>query len=150
MSKFKPVKSQRVTSEIVEKNNPMNIEGNECQLVEKHNELDHAKANLLNTVASNFGRIMNLAEAFVSTYNKKVEAEIDINRRRELREQMIVEADIYIKKMQAQTTKEISKMEVVRSMMSDYYRFGSSTMTVEQFSDFVKMTLENVRGLADE
>ena len=86
----------------------------------------NASDRLLNSVADNFGNILNLANDIVEIKKMSVQSEAIIAKMKE--ERAILLAD---------TTSIVEKMKVIQAMMKDFYQFNNSNMTSEDFSKVI-------------
>lgn len=98
---------------------------------------NNASDKLINTVADNFGNILNLANDIVEIKKMSVQSEAIISKMKEDRANLIAEAEAYSKRKNADTTSVVEKMKVIQSMMKDYYQFNNSNMTSEDFSKVI-------------
>lgn len=99
---------------------------------------------MANAVADNFDTILNLASDVVSIQKMKVQSDIAIAHMREAREQLLAEAAVYVRKKEADTRSIVERMEVIRSMMNDFYQHSSEKLTSE---DFCKIITEVVNQM---
>ncbi len=100
------------------------------------NNMDNAN-NLANTVADNFGSILDLAQDIVEINKIKVQTDAIINKMREDRETLLAEAEVYAKKKNADTKSVIERMRVIQAMMRDFYQYNNSSMSGDEFSKVV-------------
>lgn len=94
----------------------------------------NASDRLLNSVADNFGNILNLANDIVEIKKMSVQSEAIIAKMKEERAILLAEAEAYAKRKNADTTSIVEKMKVIQAMMKDFYQFNNSNMTSEDFS----------------
>lgn len=97
----------------------------------------NASDKLLNTVADNFGNILNLANDIVEIKKMSVQSEAIISKMKEDRATLVAEAEAYAKRKNADTTSVVEKMKVIQAMMKDFYQFNNSNMTSEDFSKVI-------------
>ena len=93
----------------------------------------NASDRLLNSVADNFGNILNLANDIVEIKKMSVQSEAIIAKMKEERAILLAEAEAYAKRKNADTTSIVEKMKVIQAMMKDFYQFNNSNMTSEEF-----------------
>lgn len=96
-----------------------------------------ASDRLLNSVADNFGNILNLANDIVEIKKMSVQSEAIIAKMKEERAILLAEAEAYAKRKNADTTSIVEKMKVIQAMMKDFYQFNNSNMTSEDFSKVI-------------
>ncbi|MDY3361089.1 MAG: hypothetical protein SOY04_12000 [Clostridium celatum] len=97
----------------------------------------NASDRLLNSVADNFGNILNLANDIVEIKKMSVQSEAIIAKMKEERAILLAEAEAYAKRKNADTTSIVEKMKVIQAMMKDFYQFNNSNMTSEDFSKVI-------------
>lgn len=97
----------------------------------------NASDRLLNSVADNFGNILNLANDIVEIKKMSVQSEAIIAKMKEERAILLSEAEAYAKRKNADTTSIVEKMKVIQAMMKDFYQFNNSNMTSEDFSKVI-------------
>lgn len=88
---------------------------------------------LMNAVADNFDTILNLVTQVADIQKMKVQSDAVIAQMRETRENLLAEAKVYVDKKNADTRSVVEKMEIIRSMMNDFYEHGSQNLTSEDF-----------------
>ncbi len=135
MEGFEVVKGRRGSIQSVE---PQNVNAEVVQ--QKYSQ---GGEHLMNAVADNFDTILNLASDIVSIQKMKVQSDITIAHMREAREQLLAESQAYVQKKDADTRSVVERMEVIRSMMNDFYQH-SSRLTSE---DFCKIITEVVNQM---
>ena len=77
---------------------------------------------LAGAVADDFPRILSLAEGIAEIKKMQVQSEAVLKQMDKQRENLLAEAEAYVKKKNADTNDVVEKMKVVRDMMNDYYR----------------------------
>jgi len=135
MEGFEVVKGRRGSIQSVE---PQNVNAEVVQ--QKYSQ---GSEHLMNAVADNFATILDLASDIVSIQKMKVQSDITIAHMREAREQLLAESQAYVQKKDADTRSIVERMEVIRSMMNDFYQH-SSQLTSE---DFCKIITEVVNQM---
>ena len=104
----------------------------------------NASDRLLNSVADNFGNILNLANDIVEIKKMSVQSEAIIAKMKEERAILLAEAEAYAKRKNADTTSIVEKMKVIQAMMKDFYQFNNSNMTSEDFSKVITVLLSKL------
>ena len=79
----------------------------------------------------------------------KVKADTYIRELEEQRKMLETEADSYVKKLNAKTDSTVSKVEVIRRMMQDYYLHGKGQLSSEEFSKIIQDVIAKM-GVSDE
>lgn len=104
---------------------------------QKNNSSISGKDQLLGAVADNFDRIVDIASSIVEIERLNAEADAHIRELEEQRKMLSEEADAYVKVLNAKTHNTVSKAEVVRQMMKDYYIHGKDGLSGEEFSKII-------------
>jgi hypothetical protein len=104
---------------------------------------------LIEAVADNFDKIIDLAASIVEIQNMKVKANTYIAELEEKRKMLEIETDSYVKKMNAKTNSTINQVEIIRCMMQDYYMNGNGKLSSEEFSKIIQGLISKI-GVADE
>ena len=102
---------------------------------------------LAGAAAENFGRILDVAATVVEIQKMQVQADACIGMLREKRLMLAQETEAYVKKMNAETNRVVSKAEVIRHMMHDYYIYGQEKMSSEDFSKIISDMLDRMGEL---
>lgn len=102
---------------------------------------------LAGAVADNFGRILDVACAITEIEKMKVQANVYVTQLREQRLMLEEETRAYVTKIEAETDRTVQKVEVLRRMMQDYYRFGQDKLSSSEFSKIISNVLEQMGEL---
>lgn len=102
---------------------------------------------LAGTVADNFGRILDVACAITEIEKMKIQANVYVAQLREQRLMLEEETKAYVRKVEAETDRTVQKVEVIRRMMQDYYRFGQNKLSSSEFSSIISNVLEQMGEL---
>ena len=102
---------------------------------------------LAGAVADNFGRILDVACAISEIEKMKVQANVYVTQLREQRLMLEEETRAYVSKVEAETNRTVQKVEVIRCMMQDYYRFGQNKLSSSEFSKIISNVLEQMGEL---
>ena len=105
------------------------------------------KEHMLHAVADNFGRILDVASSIVEIEKINVQANAYISELEEKRKMLVEETDAYVRKLEADTNSTVSKIEVIRQMMKDYYESGQKTLSGEEFSKVITDILNRMGDL---
>lgn len=98
-------------------------------------------------VADNFGRILDVASSITEIEKMKVQANVYVAQLREQRMMLEEETRAYVAKVEAETDRTIQKVEVIRRMMQDYYRFGQNKLSGSEFSKIISDVLDQMGEL---
>lgn len=79
---------------------------------------------LAGAVADNFPRILSLAEGIAEIKKMQVQSEAVLKQMDKQRENLLAEAEAYVRKKNADTNDVVEKMKVVSDMMNNYYRYS--------------------------
>lgn len=122
--------------------NDMN--NSKLELVENKNslkfvddEINTTSNKITDVVADNFENILNLANDIIEIKKMKVQSDAILSKIREDRENLLAEAEAYVKRKNADTSSVIEKMKVIQLMIRDFYQFNNSSMTSEDFSKVI-------------
>ena len=77
-------------------------------------------------VAENFPRILSLAEGIAEIKKMQVQSEAVLKQMDKQRENLLAEAEAYVRKKNADTNDVVEKMKVVSDMMNNYYRYSGN------------------------
>ncbi len=89
-------------------------------------------------VADNFGQILNIASSIVEIEKKKVQSEAVIEQMAENRKNLLAEAEAYSVKKYADTDSVVRKMQMVRDLMRDFYKYNNNAnLSGEDFSRII-------------
>ena len=100
---------------------------------------------LIGAVADNFGSILSIAEEIVSINKIHEQTEATVKILAEQRKNLLTEAEVYIKKKDADTKAMISKMEMANRLMEGYYSQRATTnITPEEFGQVIGIIMEKI------
>lgn len=100
------------------------------------------------TIADNFGQILNLASSIVEIEKMKVQSEAILKQMEESRKNLITEAESYATKKNADTDSVIQKMQMVRDMMRDFYKYNNdANLSGEDFSRIISSIVNEMGRL---
>lgn len=102
---------------------------------------------LASAVADNFGRILDVAATVVEIQKMQVQADACIGMLREQRLMLEQETEAYVKKLNAETDATVNKVEVIRRMMRDYYSFGNTKLSGDEFSKIISDVLDHMGNI---
>lgn len=105
---------------------------------------------LADVTADNFENILKLTSDIVSIQKMKIQNECVIAQMKETRELLLSEAKCYAMKKDADTRSVVERMEVIRSMMNDFYRYSSQNMTGEVFCQIITEIVNQMGKLEND
>lgn len=91
------------------------------------------KDKVIESVSDNFENILNLAGDIVEIKKMQVQADAVLGHMREKRQLILDEAEAYARKKNVDTKGVIERMNVIRSMMQDYYAASNNNISSEDF-----------------
>ncbi len=104
------------------------------------------KGELVHAATENFGEIVNLASQIVSIRKIYAESDKEVAEIDAKREVLITETENYVKKIEADTNQTISKAEIFRSMLNDFYKNNNGSLTGEEFAGIMKEIIAQIGG----
>jgi hypothetical protein len=105
---------------------------------------------LVDAAADNFENILKLASDIASIQKMKTQNECAISQMKETREMLLSEAKCYAIKKEADTRSVVERMEVIRSMMNDFYKYSSQNMTGEVFCQIITEIVNQMGKLEND
>ena len=98
----------------------------------------------MDMLANNFDNILNLAGSIVEIQKMKVASAACLKKMEEDRKRIIDEAHAYAIKKRADTNSVVDRMNVIRSMMQDFYAHNQGNLSGD---DFCKIITEVVNQM---
>ena len=97
------------------------------------------------TLADNFSQILSLAKDIVEIQKIQRQTDGEVRILEEKRKVLLDEARAYADKRHADTHDAVSRMNIIREMLQDFYRSNDrGTLTSEDFRLIVCYTVENL------
>lgn len=106
-------------------NSVINVGSEDVEVVPKKEQYVGVD-KLAGAVADNFPRILSLAEGIAEIKKMQVQSEAVLKQMDKQRENLLAEAEAYVRKKNADTNDVVEKMKIVRDMMNDYYRYSGN------------------------
>ncbi len=133
------------------KNNDSTIERVDGEIVveRKKNEIDSGVNNVLNAVANNFENILGIATDIVEIQKIKEMSEATRMKYEEERKNLQAETECYIARLREKNNYVLSKAELVRKMMQDYYQTKDKKLSEEVFLQIIQSVINNM-GIENE
>lgn len=104
----------------------------------------------LDIVSDNFDSIMNLAESIVEIQKMKVASDACIKKMVEDRKMLEAEAEAYAKKKRADTSSVVERMNVIRSMMQDFYVHSQGNLSGDDFCKIITEVVNQMGRVENE
>ena len=104
------------------------------------------KGELVRAAADNFGEIVNLAGQIASIRKIYAESDKQVAEIEAKKEVLITETDNYVKRIEADTNQTISKAEVFRNMLNDFYKNNNGSLSGEEFASIMKEIITQIGG----
>lgn len=122
----------------ISRNVPVKQDGNQ-----KNTSVSN-KSKVVDALANNFGNILVLAHDVIEIQKMKVASDAVLAKMAEDRKMLLEEAQAYAVKKRADTSSVVDRMNVIRSMMQDFYAQSDGNMSGE---DFCKIITEVVNQM---
>ncbi len=106
-------------------NSVINVGSEDVEVVPKKEQYVGVD-KLAGAVADNFPRILSLAEGIAEIKKMQVQSEAVLKQMDKQRENLLAEAEAYVRKKNADTNDVVEKMKVVSDMMNNYYRYSGN------------------------
>ncbi len=132
MADFEMVESKRISR----------VSGNsevfEPEVIDKPNVPANNGSNpLANAAAEHMGDMIKIVSDIVDIQRIKVQTDADIRRMEEARKSLIAEADVYVRKTNADADNAVKRMEAIRNIMNDFYKYGSEKISSDDFCKII-------------
>jgi len=93
---------------------------------------------LTNALAENMESIISIAKDIMEIRKMQVQSEAVLAKMEADKEKLLIEADAYVNKKNADTTQIVSKMEKARELLKDFYnQKNTSGVSAEEFSTVI-------------
>ncbi len=104
----------------------------------------------MNMLSDNFENILNLAGSIVEVKKMKVASDACLAKMAEDRKMLMAEAEAYAIRKRADTSAIIDRMNVIRSMMQDFYAHSSgSTLSGDEFRKIISDIVNTLGKVED-
>ena len=107
---------------------------------------DKSKGELVHAAAENFGEIVKLAGQIVYIRKIYAESEKQVAEIEAKKGVLVTETENYVKRIEADTNQTISKAEIFRSMLNDFYKNNNGSLTGEEFAGIMKEIIAQIGG----
>lgn len=103
----------------------------------------------MDMLANNFDNILNLARDIVEVQKMKVASEACLARMAEDRKRILEEAQAYATKKRADTASVVERMNVIRSMMQDFYAHSQGNLSGDDFCKIITEVVNQMGRVED-
>ena len=103
----------------------------------------------MDMLSNNFENILNLAGNIVEIRKMKVASEACLAKMAEDRKRIIDEAQAYAVKKRADTSSVVDKMNVIRSMMQDFYAHSQGNLSGDDFCKIITEVVNQMGRVED-
>ena len=107
---------------------------------------DKSKGQLIQAAADNFGGILKIAGQMVEIKKMNDNADNQVAELEKKREILVTETENYVKRIEADTNQTLSKAEIFRSMLNDFYKNNNGALSGEEFSGIMKDIIAQIGG----
>ena len=103
----------------------------------------------MDMLSNNFENILNLAGSIVEIKKMKVASEAYLKKMAEDRKRIVDEAQAYVLKKRADTNSVVDKMNVIRSMMQDFYAHSQGNLSGDDFCKIITEVVNQMGRVED-
>jgi histidinol dehydrogenase len=103
----------------------------------------------MDMLSNNFENILNLAGSIVEIRKMKVASEACLAKMAEDRKRIIDEAQAYAVKKRADTSSVVDRMNVIRSMMQDFYAHSQGNLSGDDFCKIITEVVNQMGRVED-
>lgn len=103
----------------------------------------------MDILANNFDNILNLARDIVEIQKMKVASEACLAKMAEDRKRILEEAQAYATKKRADTASVVERMNVIRSMMQDFYAHSQGNLSGDDFCKIITEVVNQMGRVED-
>lgn len=107
---------------------------------------DKSKGELIHAAAENFGEIIKVAGQIADIRKIYAESDKQVAEIEAKKSVLVTETENYVKRIEADTNQTISKAEVFRSMLNDFYKNNNGSLTGEEFAGIMKDIIAQIGG----
>lgn len=91
----------------------------------------------MDMLSDNFDKILNLAGSIIEIEKMKVASEACLKKMEEDRKRILDEAQAYALKKRSDTNSVVERMNVIRSMMQDFYAHNQGNLSGDEFCKII-------------
>lgn len=103
----------------------------------------------MDMLSNNFENILNLAGSIVEIQKMKVASEACLAKMAEDRKRILDEAQAYAVKKRADTSSVVDRMNVIRSMMEDFYAHSQGNLSGDDFCKIITEVVNQMGRVED-
>lgn len=103
----------------------------------------------MDILANNFDNILELARSIVEIQKMKVASEACLAKMAEDRKRILEEAQAYATKKRADTASVVERMNVIRSMMQDFYAHNQGNLSGDDFCKIITEVVNQMGRVED-
>jgi len=103
----------------------------------------------MDMLANNFDKILNLAGSIVELEITIIDNEARLKAMEEYRKQIIDEAQAYAVKKREDTNSVVARMNVIRSMMQDFYAHSQGNLSGDDFCRIITEVVNQMGRVED-
>lgn len=103
----------------------------------------------MDILANNFDNILELAGSIVEIQKMKVASEACLAKMAEDRKRILEEAQAYATKKRADTASVVERMNVIRSMMQDFYAHNQGNLSGDDFCKIITEVVNQMGRVED-
>lgn len=103
----------------------------------------------MDMLSNNFENILNLAGSIVEIQKMKVASEACLAKMAEDRKRILDEAQAYAVKKRADTSSVVGRMNVIRSMMKDFYAHSQGNLSGDDFCKIITEVVNQMGRVED-
>lgn len=103
----------------------------------------------MDMLSNNFENILNLAGSIVEIQKMKVASEACLAKMAEDRKRILDEAQAYAVKKRADTSSVVDRMNVIRSMMQDFYAHSQGNLSGDDFCKIITEVVNQMGRVED-
>lgn len=106
-------------------------------------------AKAMDMLANNFDSILNLAGSIVEIQKMKIASDACLAKMAEDRKRILDEAQAYAIRKKADTSSVVDRMNVIRSMMQDFYAYSQGNLSGDDFCKIITEVVNQMGRVED-
>lgn len=103
----------------------------------------------MDMLSNNFENILNLASSIVEIEKMKVASKAVLEKMAEDRKRLMDEAQAYAVKKRADTNSVVARMNIIRSMMQDFYAHSQGNLSGDDFCKIITEVVNQMGRVED-
>lgn len=103
----------------------------------------------MDMLSNNFENILNLAGGIIEIKKMKVASEACLKKMAEDRKRIVDEAQAYAVKKRADTNSVVDRMNIIRSMMQDFYAHNQGNLSGDDFCKIITEVVNQMGRVED-